>query len=106
MDYPTLPLLDTSTPRRLAGMQVSRATNGRLVRRRLFPTTKWEFDLNHWLTEAQYAQLDAHYQAHQDLSFAFTWPDDGITRTVGYVDAPLPTRSDGRVLVVVKLSEV
>jgi glycine/D-amino acid oxidase-like deaminating enzyme len=106
MDYPSLPLLASSTLRREAGISAARATNGRLLRRRLWPQDKHEFELTHWLTEAQAAALEAHYQAHRDLSFAFVWPDDGMVRTVGYTQAPLPTRAEGYVLVVVKLAEV
>lgn len=106
--YPTLTLLNSSTPRRDAGLQPRRASNGRLRMRRLYTTEKMEFDLTHWLTTAERDQLEAHYQANKDGSFAFTWSLDGVTRTCMYGSAPLYTEGPGtfRWLAAVKLMEV
>lgn len=106
--YPTLTLLNSSTPRRDAGLQPRRASNGRLRMRRLYTTEKMEFDLTHWLTSAERDQLEAHYQANKDASFAFTWPTDGVMRTCMYGSAPLVTEGGGATkwLVSVKLMEV
>lgn len=106
--YPTLMLINSSAARREAGIVADRASNGRLRARRRYTTEKWEFDLTHWLTQAEKDLHEAHYQANKTGSFEFTWPDDGITRTCSYVSAPLPTTAQqpGHYVVSVKLMEV
>lgn len=106
--YPSVMLVSDSTPRRDAGIVASRATNGKLRARRLFTAEKMEFDLVHWATAAEKDALEAHYQAHRDTSFAFTWLVDGVTRTCSYATAPLPTPAQhpGKFIVSVKLMEV
>lgn len=107
--YPTLPLLDGSAADRDSGVQISRATNGRLRQRRMFSASKSSFTLKHWLTAAELAALTDHYAAHKDIAFAFTWPEDGSTSSCTYGEEPSrPRPSDvpGYVLVDVKLMEV
>ena len=105
MDYPKLPLLATSVPQRESGIVPVRATNGKLMVRRFYSADKLNFDLSHWLLDAEYTALEAHYQAHKTLSFSFFWPELGQTYTCVYASAPLPTKSDGRWMVSVRLME-
>ena len=106
MAYPRLTLLNSSAPRRDAGLVQRRASNGALKMQRFFTTEKMEFDLNHWLTKAEKDQLEAHYQANKDASFDFFWPTDGVTRTCVYTSPPLYTDGAGRFYAAVKLAEV
>lgn len=109
MAYPTLPTLDSSEPDQDDGIETSRATNGRLRKRRLFPAAKMSFTLKHWLTAAELATLMAHWEANQDLAFAYTWPEDGIERSCTYAKKPSPPRTadePGCFTVTVMLEEV
>lgn len=106
--YPDLPLLDESDAELDSGLDVSRASNGRLRLRGRFPAPKASFTLKHWLTREQYAALLGHHLVHEKLAFAFTWPEDGVVRSCCYVKAPSLPKDDGGgyVLVDVDLREV
>jgi len=90
--YPRLPTLRESECEVLSGHEPVRATNGALHMRRMFTGEKRNFSLAHVLTAAQRAELQAHYAAHRDSSFAFTWGEDGQTYTVSYAAAPAYSR--------------
>jgi hypothetical protein len=87
-DYPRLPTLRESEAEVLSGHEPVRATNGALHMRRMFSGEKRNFSLAHVLTPAQRADLEAHYAAHKDASFSFTWAEDGQAYTVSYGAAP------------------
>jgi len=87
-DYPRLPILRESTCETLSGHEPARATNGALHMRRLFTGEKRNFNLAHVLTADHRAALAAHYAAHKDAAFNFTWPEDGQVYSVSYGAAP------------------
>lgn len=106
--YPTYTLISSSSADVDAGIVTARATNGALRARRMYAAEKLTLSLTHWLTPAEKAALLSHYTTNRDDSFAFTWPDDGVTRTCCYLNAPLVATAPqaGRFLVTVKLGEV
>ena len=109
MAYPDLPLLDSSTIDLDAGIETSRASNGKLRSRRMFPAEKATINLKHWLTGAQVTALKAHYADNKDLAFGFVWPLTGVSRSCSYAKAPTdprPAAQPGMFLVDVQLLEV
>ncbi|RZI62324.1 MAG: hypothetical protein EOP37_03200 [Rubrivivax sp.] len=105
--YPNYTLLADSASDVDAGITAGRATNGKVRARRMYAAAKRSFTLTHWLTGAEKDALMAHYAANRDDSFAFVWPQDGLSRTCIYINEPLPTQAQqpGRFVVVVKLME-
>ena len=104
--YPTISMQrDGTDAQREAGIAPARATNGLLKVRRLYSADKANFTATHWVSDAQRATLAAHYAAHRTVSFAMTWPDDGLTYTVVYAGAPQYARMDGFSVATVPLVE-
>lgn len=107
MAYPVLPIMrPDSAAAREGGLAPTRATNGALKVRRLYSAEKTSFNLVHWISPAEKAALEAHYQANKDLSFSFAWPSDGATYTVRYGAAPQYTDRPGWFIAAVTLLEV
>lgn len=94
--YPTLPITANSRPVRTDGIVGQRATNGTLKTRKTMAGEKYDFELEHELTLAQWTALENHYQADKNNAFPFTWPTAAIgTRTVRYLSAPQPIEVAG-----------
>jgi hypothetical protein len=104
--YPTLMQLRTTTIARDAGLQTTRATNGRLRVRGLFPADKADFDLVHWCTTAEKDALMTFYAANRLLDITYTDPADGASYTVRFAAAPLPVDMTPWWEVRVRLREV
>jgi hypothetical protein len=87
-NYPAFRQTRDSTATRDGGQEVARATNGRLHVRRLWPTTKTEFEIGHALTVADRAAMEAFYAANRDADVTFRFAGDGQTYTVRFVAPP------------------
>lgn len=87
--YPDLPwMLDGTRVEREDGTQAARASNGKLVVRKLSAGEPRNFDLVHWLTDAQKTTLESFYQANKALDVTLTAKDDGANYTVRFAGAP------------------
>ena len=105
--YPTLPWGRNNTKiSREGGFQPVRATNGALKVRKLYSTEKKQWDIEHWLTDAQKATLETFYQANKVLNITVTTPDDGATYTARFATAPTYTAQVSYWVTTVKLMEV
>lgn len=94
--YPTLPTMIGSLPEPVESRVLARATNGAVKVRRLHPTEKVTLNLKHEISAADKATLDAHYSAHVDSSFSYTWPGTGGgTYTVVYGARPIHEEQPG-----------
>jgi len=73
-----------------AGLQIDRADDGSVRARRFYAADTAGFELVHDLvTAAQRDQILAHYAAHRAVTFAFTWPGNGVTyNAMLYAAAP------------------
>jgi hypothetical protein len=87
--YPTLGITTQSQSSRVDGLVAVRATNGTLKMRKTMTGEKYEFTLEHELTQAQRDSVEAHYQGDKLNSFNYTWPLNGTTYTCRYLAAPL-----------------
>lgn len=106
MDYPSLFMLRDSSTQREAGIQTTRATNGRLKIRRLYSSEKTNFTVVHRLTRAERDQLEAFYQANRTANVTLTWPEDGSVYTVRFGGAPQYRLQEGGWMATVQLLEV
>jgi hypothetical protein len=108
MAYPNLPISVNSKVNRMDGTEVVRASNGMAKPRRMYPSDKWEFDILHELSSAQWTTLNNHYLgAEGTTSFQFTWPTTGTAYTVVYAGPPNPVEQPGGWFkVYVKLAQV
>jgi len=73
-----------------AGLQLDRADDGSVRARRLYGSDLATFDLVHdHVTATERDQLLAHYAAHRAVTFAFTWPGNGMAyNAMLYATAP------------------
>lgn len=88
--YPDLMTLRASSTERDAGLQTARATNGALRVRNLYPADKANFNIVHWLTQAEKDSLDTFYAANKLLDVEYTDPSDSEVYTVRFAAAPQP----------------
>lgn len=87
--YPTLPWMQAGTTRnRSGGLSPARASNGALKVRRLYPEPKLELQLEHWITDSEKTAFEVFYAANVDLRVDVTAPDDGLTYSMQFSDAP------------------
>jgi len=90
--YPTLPT--APSPQKLEdGREIDRASNGSARGRVFFSSTKRTISVKHpMLTDADVAIHDGHYSTHRNVSFSYTDPLSGVSRTVIYGPA-LPVQT-------------
>lgn len=89
-----------------SGVEPTRASNGTLKMRRLWPDDKHSFDVGHVLTLDQQEAYQAFYAANKNLDVAYTWPGDGQARTVRFSAPPQYKRFTRHFEVRVRLDEV
>lgn len=105
-NYPGFFTLADSTATPQSGVDAARATNGALKLRRLWPDDKHAFEIGHALTLTQKATLDAFYASNKNLDVTYTWPGDGVARTVRFAAPPQYRRFTRHVEARVRLEEV
>jgi hypothetical protein len=93
--YPALRVLRPSTAERQGGQEPQRATNGALKMRRLYSAEKTDFVIEHALSEAEKAALEAFYQTNRDLAVDFVWPEDTVSYSVLFAGPPQYLRRVG-----------
>jgi hypothetical protein len=105
--YPTLSTQRSGPgPSRSDGIEVQRASNGTLKVRRMYSGTKSEFQLDHWLTDAQKTSLDTFYTTNRDLDVTYTSVEDSVAYTVRFAAPPQYVRMTGWWQARVRLLEV
>jgi hypothetical protein len=80
--YPTLTTTINSRVESLDGQIADRATNGALKVRSLYTADKLVFLLEHEISTASKATLDAFWAANKLLDITYTSPFDGASYTV------------------------
>lgn len=105
-NYPGFFTLADSTATVQSGLEPTRATNGALRLRALWPDDKHDFELGHLLTPAERDTLQAFYLANRFLDVSYRWPGDGVVRTVRFVAPPQYRRMQHHVEARVRLQEV
>lgn len=95
-----------STPRRIDGYLPVRASNGTLKLRKTMTGEKYEWDLAHELSAANWTAYEQFYQDNKVANVDLTYP--GMSqRTVRFLAAPLPQlQPGGWYKVLVRLGEV
>lgn len=87
MAYPDLPTAAGSDPEPLAMTKLDRAEDGS-ARGRALGADKMSFKLEHYVSAAQKATLDAFYVANRLLEFSYTSDSDGNTYTCLFAARP------------------
>jgi len=88
--YPTLPWMRDGTKiDRQGGFEPVRASNGALKVRRLYSGEPHDFDIEHWLSDAQKSTLESFYGTNKLLDVTLTNPEDGASYTVRFAAAPV-----------------
>lgn len=88
MSYPALPILRSSSATREAGIDSVRMTNGMLRTRQRYSANKTTFRVEHILSGAERATLEAAFASYATANLTFTWPADGVAYTVRFAGAP------------------
>ncbi len=86
--YPSYPQLVASRGNRRDEVIAERASNGALRARALWSGAKAEFEIEHILTLAEQATLDAFYDSNRTADLTLTWSADGLDYTVIFAGPP------------------
>jgi len=91
MSYPNFPITTKSRRTRRSGIVAERSEGGKLRKRVLYATDQFDFEVFHYLSDAQKAELEAFYESNKKTAFNFTWID-GQTYVVQFLAEPRYTQ--------------
>lgn len=106
-NYPSYPVLDTSSVSRVDGYVPVRASNGTLKVRKMMAGEKREFTVEHFLTRSERDTLETFFQNNKTADVTLYWPGEAGSFTVRFVAAPAYYATQGAwYRVQVKLAQV